>query len=305
MILAALALLAISLVVLDTCRRLGCRPWASHLALLTGVFGTGLFHYGTHENSFTHVYSALGLILLIWWVVRARARGEGPPGFPVGLTVFFLVLLRATNGVALGVLATTYVFLGARRSTLVAAATGAVLAAVIQVSYNVYASGTLVLSSYGDAGFILSRPMHLSVLLSYERGLFVYYPVLAIMLLSGAIVARTRTIAIGLMALFGLFILIYGFWRFWHLGGGFGHRGFVELVPPTIVLFAAALSALPSRVRGLAAATACLCAFVTLELMLGYWRWSLPCIGSARSVYWSHVVGRESLPPSLLRVLGL
>lgn len=300
LILAALALSLLCFVVLDTCRRLGCRPWIAHVALLAGVFGTGLFHYGTHDNSFTHVYSALGLALLVWTAVRAREKGEVLPGFLIGALVFFLLLLRATNGIAVVILAAAFLASGGRRTSLVPAGVGAALAATVQLGYNAYANGSLVFSSYGDVGFVLSRTMHLSVLLSYERGLFVYYPVLAVMLISGVAAPKTRGIALAVSAIFGIFALVYGFWSYWALGGGFGHRGFVELVPLAVVVFAVALSAGSARARGLAVAAACLCSVVTLELMLGFWRWTFPCMGATRSVFWSHVVGRESL----LRLLG-
>jgi hypothetical protein len=50
----------------------------------------------------------------------------------------------------------------------------------------------------------------------------------------------------------------------------------------------------------LVATASAVAVFVTLELMAGYWRRSFPYQGATSEVYWSHVVGDESLPARYL-----
>ena len=74
-----------------------------------------------------------------------------------------------------------------------------------------------------------------------------------------------------------------------------GHRGFVELMPFAAVIFASALPELKSRYRVAAIVFGTVFAFVTLEIMCGYWTGSFPFKGGTRRLFWSHIVGKNSL----------
>ena len=260
------------------------------------LFGTGLFHYGTYDSSFSHVYSALLLAVLLW-VLLGRVNRD--PGWgsraAVGLLALLLILVRSTNIVlvALGAVATW----GARtRPHLLPLAIGAAGAASIQLAYNVLATGTMTFSSYGTERFVWERPMWASVLLSYERGVFTYYPVLGVALAAGLIVRRTRRAGLLLCALFLLVAGLYGFWASWYLGGGFGHRGFVELTPAVALLLGVALERMSPRAR-MATIVACLIATcMTMQFMWGYWRRTLPFEHADGGLYWSHLWGQFGLP---------
>ena len=63
---SALALTATAGLGLATCYRLGVGPVWANVSVLLMTFGTGLFHYGTYDASFSHVYSALLIAALIW-----------------------------------------------------------------------------------------------------------------------------------------------------------------------------------------------------------------------------------------------
>ena len=159
---------------------------------------------------------------------------------------------------------------GGRRAGIAALA-GVGLAVAIQVAYNYYATHELTFSTYGQWTVQFDRPMQLLVLASYERGLFTYYPVLAVGLAAGLWTRRTRMATYWLSGLLAAFVTLYGFWFKWFLGGGMGHRGFVELMPFAAVIFASALPELKSRYRVAAIVLGTVFAFVTLEIMCGYW----------------------------------
>ena len=304
LILSALVLLGICIFCLRSAQLLSVRPWSAHCAVVALVFGTGMFHYATYDASFTHIYSALGLTLLLFLGLRAQVLHSSPPLLATAAIAFFLVLIRSTNLVMLTVLLAGYLLwtdtgrtqrTDARRTPavlkdVVSILTGVAAGLALQLVYNRYASGEFSLSSYGHEGFLFARPMHLAVLLSYERGLFTYYPVLALVLASGLTVPRTRRAALWFTSLLAAYTGIYGFWHSWMLGGGFGHRGFVEIIPFGIVLFAVVLSDMRGYLHITAVALVVISVFMTIELMVGYWSGTLPFGGTTRQVYWSHVL---------------
>lgn len=98
-----------------------------------------------------------------------------------------------------------------------------------------------------------------------------------------------------LIGLISTFVTIYGFWISWYLGGGMGHRGFVELMPFAAVILAAALPELAPRYRIVVVALGTVSAFVTLEIMCGYWTGTFPFSGASQGVFWKNAVGRASL----------
>ncbi len=302
---SALALVLICFFCLRTCRQLRTGPLAANLSVLTVVFGTGLFHYATFDSWASHIYSSLATAFLVWLGVRALAGGPGRlPWLAAAVGCVFFVLIRNTNVVMLVLLAGAYFVwkwrIGFRevrntRSDLFAFLAGTGTAVVLQLSYNRYATGHFALSTYQGANFWWDQPRQGLVLCSYQRGLFSFYPVLAVVLGAAWLQRPTRAAAAWYTLLVGAYVTLYGYWNSWCLGAGFGHRGFVELMPLGIVLFAAALATMRGWRRILFAAGALACAFVALEFMRGYWRGSLPYDGPTREVYWAHVCGRKSL----------
>jgi len=316
LILGAVMLALICALLVSCSRLLGASLWAAHFSLLTYVFGTGLFHYATYDGSFTHIYTASLFALLIWLWIRARSSGLHLPALALGVITFFLVLIRNTNVFLLGLLMIGDLVIhckhrgmkmGIRQSIATSWPSfgGIGTGLVVQFTYNFYATHTFTISSYGSEHFVFSRPMQWAVLVSYERGLFTYYPIVALALAVGLIVRKSRPSAIWFAVILACFTLIYGFWHSWALGGGFGHRGFVELMPMGVPIFAVSLSELRTRFRIVAVAISILAVFVTIELLLGYWSWSLPIAGTTRVVYWSHVIGKKSLLSRVAHRLGI
>jgi len=308
LICGAVALALVVWLLLSSSYLLGAPVWAANFSALAFVFGTGLFHYGTYDSSFTHIYSALGLTLLVWLGLRSRKRM--PPAVTVAaiaVTCFFLTAIRNTNLIAILFLlaaASPMPWGGDKRRlpTLrwrvsAAALVGIVAAIILNLAYNYYATHHLSFSTYGDESFFFSRPMQWSVLFSYQRGLLTYYPVLAVGLVAGFWTRRTRLAALWLSGLIAGFVTLYGFWASWFLGGGMGHRGFVELMPLAAIIFAVSLPDLPLERRKPIIILAAAFSFLTLEIMCGYWAGTFPFSDATREVYWSHVAGKNSLLP--------
>lgn len=294
--LGALALFLTVLFCFWTLRALEVSPETAQSTVAVSLFGTGLFHYGTYDSSFSHVYSALLVAILLWMLLGRsdRARGWGAHA-TVGVLAALLILVRNTNILLVALGALTAVSPRARRHVL-ALIIGAAAGASMQVAYNLLATGTITFSSYGAERFIWDRPMWPSVLLSYERGVFTYYPVLGIALAAGLFVRHTRRAALLLSALVLVLAVLYGFWSSWYLGGGFGHRGFVELVPAVALLLGVAVEGMSPRARMVTFAACLIATCMTVQLMWGYWRRTLPFAHADGLLYWSHLWGRFGLP---------
>jgi hypothetical protein len=198
-------------------------------------------------------------------------------------------MLRTTN--VLGLVLISALILAfwkahrARRQLVMALGLGTALGVLIQLIYNRYASGYWTLSSYGAESFLWHRPMAISVLLSFERGLVTYYPFFGLALCLGLMSKRTRIFGLGAAILTLMYATLYGFWHSWYLGGGFGHRGFVEWVPGVILLGGLALQGVPARRLVLAASAVLVSAGVGLVLLSGYWSGTLDFAGTTEQVY--------------------
>lgn len=296
-VVSAAALLALCYLLLCTCQLLALDVSSSHVALLAGVFGTGLFHYATYDSCFSHIYSALGVACLLWLGVRTIVRRDNYlPPFLTILTCLLFILIRNTNIIVLTMMAIAYGY-GRRQRGILSFRSSCVdlgilgvgvgSAALLQILYNSYACGHFSLSSYGEETFLWNHPHQLAVLFSYDRGLFSYYPIVALMGICAWTLRPLRAAATGFSVLLLSYVVLYGFWSSWQLGCGFGHRGFVELMPLGIVLFAAALGQLSPHGRRCAGVLALLCTAFTVAFMVRYWRGTLPMCGTTASVYWN------------------
>ena len=262
--------------ILSSCYRLSAPPWAANFSVLVFVIGGGLFHSGTYESCFTHIYSALGLSLLVWLWLRGETSWVTYIAF--GLTCFFLVEIRNTNLIPVGLLAAAGLSVRRWKKPVMCqriylfSALGTVAACLLQVAYNSHVVGHLTLEpTSGKAGFLWNRPMQWPVMFSYKKGLFTYYPVLAAGLLAGFLAPRIRPAASWVSAIVGAYVILYGFFAVWYLGGGMGHRGFIDLMPLPAILFAVALPELQPKPRKWIMVGAALAAFATLQVMAGYW----------------------------------
>jgi hypothetical protein len=292
--LGAALLLLTSFFSFKTLKLLGCSPLISLVAIGSFIFGSGLFHYSTYDASFSHIYSAFGTSALLWLAIRSKTIGWSFSSIVFfGLLVFWLYMVRQTNGAI--TLAVVILISNSLKNNMykiqsllvwASATAGGIL---VQFAYNYYVTGEIRISSYGQEEFVDIGKYFYNVLLSYERGLITYYPVYLFTVLLAACVWRSL-VTYGFIALIIIFTILYGSWHSWFLGGGMGHRGFVELAPFGILVLGMSLNQLNKEKLVVLIPVLIVCCYITTMVMIGYWRGTFPFTGATASTYWSHLL---------------
>ena len=307
---AIIALMLIIIVVTKILRYHHIGSENIQLAIITVVFGAGLYQYSTYDNSYSHIFSALGTVLFSLYTFGGSYNKQSHRYLFLLLTLSFLfALVRITNVFIVLFFWALWIHRGEIRQNvirLLASGFGIFGAISLQLAYSYYVMGDYSITGYGGMTeestvpaaygyFNWDRPMLLSVLFSYMNGLVIYFPIFAVTILAGFVCRKTRTLTLLYLGLILFFALLYGFWMAWHLGGSFGHRGFVDLSPLSILILAMAFHEMRFRWRVIFQALCLLCGLITVQLMWGYWQATLtnPKTGQ---IYWLHLLGQEGTP---------
>jgi hypothetical protein len=136
-----------------------------------------------------------------------------------------------------------------------------------------------IVSSYGELGFSFAAPHLAGVLVSPQKGLFFYAPIL-LFAVAGFVwlpaSLRRWLPAIAVILLVDTYLIAS--WFDWQFGGSYGHRAFVDVYP----LFALGLASFYARaamnrrlLHTVALVVVALCALSMFQ-MLQYWHGVLP-----------------------------
>jgi hypothetical protein len=296
-------------------RMLGVRDLRGNIAALAIGFGAGLFHSATYESSFTHVYNAalLGLLLLVG-LRYSRTTREGEltraalwrTAVAVGLLSFFVVATRQPLLLVLGGLTlcffaferrgvSLFAFVRRHRAVLGAEVVGVALALGIQLAYNRWVFGYFTISSFPGTEFSITQLRQLDVVFSFHKGLITWYPVVLIVFVLAAVTRQWRSLAL-LVATTLPLVLLYGAWQSWDLAGGFGHRGFVDLAVVYGFALALGLEALRQRLFVLTCGLLAVAVVVSLGLMRAYWNDMISPYGISAEEWVTFGWWRQSLP---------
>lgn len=288
LLLGGVLLMGVAVLSFLTARAVGGTSASALVATGTFVFGSGLFHYATYDASFSHIYSAFVVSLAMWLVVGVPRRSlSGWRLLSFGVCVLELSLIRQTNAlISISLALLMWHRSGRTAKPLVTWGVAQACAVLLQISYNSYARGTVSLSSYGTESFVSFGGHALDVLVSWERGLVTYYPVFGISAVLGLWKAR-GPLVYGFVGLIGAYAFLYGSWWVWHLAGGMGHRGFVELAPMGAVVLALTLPRTGHDLRMVSYAALLLGVYVTVSVMLAYWSGAFPFGGATYREYLS------------------
>jgi hypothetical protein len=265
------------------------------LATLVSItWGTNLFHYGTFDTMFSHVFAFFTCTALLLATRRFYETPSGRNAVLVGGIAGLTVLIRHTNVLILlsiplfGVtnLETArqrIAWLHERWWLIILGGVTLVLAVVPQLAFYRYATGRWIMNPYGSdfggwAGFHFASPKFLEVLFSTQKGLLFWSPILGLSIL-GFYFVRQKVPAFYLATLVitaGQLYLVAS-WFEWQFGSSYGHRAFTDLLP----FFALGLAAFYDRIRESrldTSVTLLATFFVVLSViqMIQYWVGILP-----------------------------
>ena len=251
---------------------------AATLAAL--LAGTSLYHYATFDSVWSHAFSFALCSALLERLDRHLHSAQGwrlRDEVVIGIISGLIVLVRHTNALIpicfVGALA-----LRTRRLPILATVVAAI---VVMPQLWLYhrATGHWLISSYGSLGFTFASPHIAGVLVSPQKGLFFYAPLLLAAVagfwwLPPAL--RHWRIPFAVLLLANVYLIAS--WWDWQFGASYGHRGFVDFYPLFAIGLAAAFAraaAAPRPRMATTVAVALLCA-LSLFQMLQYWHGTLP-----------------------------
>ena len=250
--------------------------------LITMTFGTNLFHYAVFEGTYSHVYS----FCLVAFLLRFTDQWWERPSWPlcIGLSVVMglIFMVRHPNAVFLaalpcsGVAGTTTLAarlrdLWSRRTMLCAIAVMTLIVVMPQLAIYKWASGHWFVSSYPGARSRSRLPISSARSSASSAGCS-----------SGRRSCSSRVIGMALargwargmvavtLAIFVVHTYLLASWYLWDLGVGYGHRGYVDVLPFLgifVAVFLARLAGEPRLGRALAALVALLVILSTVQML--------------------------------------
>lgn len=253
------------------------------------TFGTNLFHYGTYDSVYSHVFSFLLICALIhevplWFAAPSWGRAIG-----LGVIAGLVVLVRHPNAVALALIPAwglwserpwraQLALLWSRRGMVAAMALAAFVTVLPQAAIYYAATGRALVSSYGTLWFDFANPEFVGVLFSVQKGVFFWAPVLLLGVAGWFLRGPARPCVVGIAVVVPATTYVIATWWDWQFGGSYGHRGFTDLAG----LFALGIAAVFEHARahprlqlGLRVFTAAAMA-LSIAQMLQYWLGALP-----------------------------
>jgi hypothetical protein len=221
--------------------------FASLVSAIAVWLATPLVFYQYHQPIMSHANDALlnALFVLIWLYVR-KSGYSAIPVLGLGVVIGAAVWVRAQNGVLLFVVLLEIgydLFVEIRmnadirsvlaRSGLLLVGFGIPFVPLLAFWHRVY--GAWVVNTYeaSGGGFFDWRAKHmLDVLISTDRGLLVWTPIIALCaigVLRLYAIERRLTLVLGGIALLQWYVI--GSWSAWYGGDAFGPRFWIALTP--------------------------------------------------------------------------
>lgn len=235
------------------------KPVISYLLVLVVLFGTNVCYYTTVEIPFSHVFcfaiNTWILLLAKRWSTSEKSKHFYGLCLLLGLTV----IIRPTN--VFIILTIPFLFPSFRsfwskvvelfrtkKTQLLIGFMFAVIS-IVFLYWNAYSqTGLFVLNSYSNETFVNWKdPYIFDVLFSYRKGLFVFTPVL-FLLLPALVVSyfRERQLFWMNLIIFSLVTYSTASWWMWWFGGGLGSRNYIDFMGIFILTIGVMIHQAPS-----------------------------------------------------------
>ncbi|MCA9379179.1 hypothetical protein KC640_02010, partial [Candidatus Dojkabacteria bacterium] len=214
-------------------RKLKFSPRLSVFAVATTYASSYAVWYVFLSPAFTHTYELFCMSLVVWGMLNYLGKKRTKYLAALALGLGMLVLLRPIFAVVAVFIAIWLATEKDWRGIIKLALMGLPFLAIWLI-YNYVSYGSLLTSGYTEVRgelFTSNFNAH-NVLLSPQRGWFVYSPVFALAAAGLVLMYRKyRRLALFSLATISSIVIIYGFWPAWWGGGTFGQRFLILLVP--------------------------------------------------------------------------
>ncbi|MEO5897546.1 MAG: hypothetical protein ABIS06_17790 [Vicinamibacterales bacterium] len=261
--------------------------------LVTLLLGTNLYHYATFDSSYSHPYSFVLVAAFINLIAAWYQQPSSRTSVLIGVVAGLIVIVRHPNALLLNLfwmygvvhlrsaiaLADLYV---RHRAALLRIVLVAALVISPQLALYYQATGQLIVSSYGELGFNWRSPRIVDVLFSVTKGLFFWSPMLVIavagLLRLGRSAGSLRPYAAPAALLLAVHLYVIASWWDWQLGGSYGSRGFVDVLPLFAIGLASAFewTVHSTLRRTMVGAIVAAGLFLSVLQMLQYWHGLIP-----------------------------
>ncbi len=238
------------------------------------ALSTGIFYYGIYETGMSHIYSFCCMSIILFLGLNPK---KTTTHFLVMVLISALyIVIRPLNAVFLipfilmiylegKLIVLKEVFKFYSPKTLIMSVLIISLLLLPQLLYYHYAYGSFVANSYQKEPFFfpsISRVIEL--LFSPNNGLFIYYPILLIVLIH-SIFIKSNYNKLSLF-LITSYILIYASWWSLSLGCSFGHRAINDI----LILFFIPLIVSKKRLSKFILIALIICSLINLKFIFSY-----------------------------------
>lgn len=225
----------------------------AYFTVLAFLFGTNLLYYGVLLSALSHVYS---FTTITAWALCIRTY------FKTGQLKYFLwaaiafgtvVLLRPFNilvVLAIPLLTFDLPTLGTsalrvvRRPWIIIVA-GLIFCSMISIQLLVWydQTGQWILYGYANEGFYFTQPKIVEVLFSFNKGLFIYTPLLLVAMVGiWPLYRKHRMLSVSFIAFFLVITYFISSWWCWNYASHFGLRPYIDFYAFLAIPLAAVLS---------------------------------------------------------------
>ena len=208
--------------------------------LVVLVLGTNLLQFTAYKGAMPHNVLFMLLAMTFWFTIKWHQSPRLRTALALGACIGLACLIRPSEAVILllpllwevrnlQTLREKAKKIWRYRWHVLALAAIIFLCVAPQFIYWKSTTGSWLYYTYGDEGFVWSRPHLFEVLLSYKKGWFVYTPVMLLALAGFWLLWKQKREAFGALSLFFLINLyIVAAWAVWWYTASFGHRAFVQ-----------------------------------------------------------------------------
>ena len=212
------------------------------LTLFAIAAGTNLFYYITYSAAMPHGYNFFLIILFIFYLEKWIDKINIKYTIILGLVAGLIALIRPTNIVVLFLVPLWKVgsindfkerinLLLKKWPLIVLMALAFILVWVPQFAYWKCVSGKIFYFTYGERSdqFFWGNPQIWKILFSYEKGWFVYTPMMLLAVIGFWFLHRRKLKLSTPVTLYVvLMVYILSAWWCWWYGGSFGQRSMID-----------------------------------------------------------------------------